>query len=337
MAAGAGCKIPVGLVAAMQEAGVSPAHVLATARLPSRLLDVPGRYVPPSEYFALWRAIREVSGNPNIGLVLATAVKPELTEPLFLAILSAVDLAHAIGVVSRFKRLLEPEDLIVVEDRTSKRLVATYDWPESEEIVPQALVDAEFAFLVAIGRRGTGDPDVSPCEISMSAQELEPGARHADFFRCTITLGASRNAVAFPIDDVQRPFATHNPQLLTALLPYLQANTPPSPTSTVARVRALIAERVRGQRPDADAVARELAMSTRALQRMLKDHGTSFRQLLDEVRNEHARGYLSSTAFSDGEVSFLLGFEDPNSFYRAFRCWNGMSPREFRQQTVAGL
>jgi AraC-like DNA-binding protein len=53
--------------------------------------------------------------------------------------------------------------------------------------------------------------------------------------------------------------------------------------------------------------ARDLAMSTRAMQRLLRDQGTSFRQLLDEVRNEHARGYLSSTAFSDGEVSFLLG------------------------------
>jgi len=50
------------------------------------------------------------------------------------------------------------------------------------------------------------------------------------------------------------------------------------------------------------------------MQRMLKDSGTSFRQVLDDVRNEHARGYLASTAFSDGEVSFLLGFEDPNSF-----------------------
>jgi AraC-like DNA-binding protein len=337
MAAGTGCKIPVGLVAAMQEAGVPPAHVLASARLPSRLFDVPGRYVAPSDYFALWRAIREVSANPNIGIVLATAVKPELTEPLFLAILSAVDLSQAIGVVSRFKRLLEPEDLIVVEDRTSKQLVATYDWPGGEEAVPQALVDAELAFLVAIGRRGTGDPNLSPCEIAVCARELEPGAQHADFFRCAIKLGARCNGVAFSNVDVQRPFVTHNPQLMTALLPYLQANTPASPTSGVARVRAVIAERVRGQRPDADAVARELAMSTRAMQRMLKDNGTSFRQVLDEVRNEYARGYLASTAFSDGEVSFLLGFEDPNSFYRAFRSWNGMSPREFRQQTVAGL
>jgi len=50
------------------------------------------------------------------------------------------------------------------------------------------------------------------------------------------------------------------------------------------------------------------------MQRMLKDSGTSFRQVLDDVQHEHARGYLASTAFSDGEVSFLLGFEDPNSF-----------------------
>jgi AraC-like DNA-binding protein len=333
MRAGPGCKIPVGLVAAMQEAGVSPAHVLATARLPSRLLDVPGRYVPPFEYFALWRAIREVSGNPNIGIIIATAVKPELTEPLFLAILSAVDLAHAIGVVSRFKRLLEPEDLVVREDGTPARLVATFDWPGDHEMVPQALIDAELAFLVTIGRRGTRDPDLSPCEISMSAQALEPGAQHAEFFRCAINLGARRNGIAFLSNDAQRPFVTHNPQLLTALLPYLQASTPASPTSTVARVRAVIAERVRGQRPDADGVARELAMSTRAMQRLLKEHGTSFRQVLDEVRNEQARGYLASTAFSDGEVSFLLGFEDPNSFYRAFRSWNGMSPSEFRRQT----
>lgn len=337
MAATAGCKIPVGLAAALNAAGLSPAQVLASARLPSRLLDPPGRYVPQSDYFALWRAIRAVSGDPNIGIVLATSVKPELTEPLFLAILSAVNLADAIAVVSRFKRLLEPEDLYISNDGDSKQLVVTYDWPECEETIPQALVDAELSFLVEIGRRGTANPDLSPCEVWLRASELEAGSTHTDFFRCGIRLDAGSNALVFTADDTERPFATHNPQLLTALLPYLQANTPASPTSAVARVRSVIAERVRGQRPDAHDVARELAMSTRAMQRMLRDNGTSFRQLLDEVRNEHARGYLTATAFSDGEVSFLLGFEDPNSFYRAFRSWNGMSPSEYRRQAAGGV
>ena len=332
-----GCKIPIGLVSALGEAGVSAEHVLAAACLPSRLLDTPGRYLAASDYFALWNAIRAVSGDPGIGIRLATLVKPELTEPLFLAVLSSGSLAEAIAVVSRFKRLLEPEDLVVVEDPAMAQLVVTYRWSDGEERVPQSLVDAELAFLVEIGRRGTGQPDLSPRQIFLRASTLDPGSGHQDFFRCAIRLGSPRNAIAFATEDCGRPFATRNSELLNALLPHLQAHTPAHPHDGIARVRSVIAERVRGRRPEADEIARELAMSTRAMQRLLKNSGTSFRELLDEVRNEQARGYLGSTTFSDGEVSFLLGFEDPNSFYRAFRSWNGTSPSEFRRQATTGV
>jgi len=74
-------------------------------------------------------------------------------------------------------------------------------------------------------------------------------------------------------------------------------------------------------------------MSDRALQRALQQSGTSFRELLDAVRNEQAQRYLAKASFSDGEVAFLLGFDDPRSFSRAFRTWNGMSPSEFRRHT----
>jgi Arabinose-binding domain of AraC transcription regulator, N-term len=262
------CKIPIGLVAALREAGVSAEHVLASARLPSRLLDTPGRYVPASDYFALWNSIRALSGDPAIGIRLATLVKPELTEPLFLAVLSAGNLAEAIAVVSRFKRLLEPEDLVVVEDAAAEQLVVTYSWPDGEEQVPQSLVDAELAFLVEIGRRGTGWPDLSPQQIFLRASALEAGGGHRDYFRCAIRLGARRNAIAFAAADSGRPFATRNPELLNALLPHLQANTPAPPDAGIARVRSVIAERVRGRRPEVDEVAKELAMSLRAMQRL---------------------------------------------------------------------
>jgi AraC-like DNA-binding protein len=57
--------------------------------------------------------------------------------------------------------------------------------------------------------------------------------------------------------------------------------------------------------------------------------------LLDQVRNGHARGYLRGTGFSDPEIAYLLGFRDPNSFYRAFRAWNGVTPSEFRRQPAS--
>jgi hypothetical protein len=93
--------------------------------------------------------------------------------------------------------------------------------------------------------------------------------------------------VVFAASDTERPFLTHNPQLLNALLPHLQANSPSSPVSALARVRSVIAERVRGQRPMAPAIARELAMSTRAMQRLLNARGG------DPSRTGRRRGALS--------------------------------------------
>lgn len=333
--ANTGCKIPVGLVRALEEARVSPTDVLSAARLPSRLLDLPGERVPVPEYFALWQAIGDISRDPDIGIKLATSVRPDLTEPLFLAILSTANITGALDVLSRYKRLLNPETIDVRVDEAKKLVVVTYEWPPSDRPLPQVLLDAELAFIVEMGRRGTRALDLAPRALHLRTTSLPAGAGHAAFFRCPIHLGADANAVAFDVEDCDRPFLTWNPQLSSALLPYLQANTPASPRSAIGRVRSVIAERLRGRRPTLGTVGKHLAMSQRTLQRLLKDNGTSFRELLDDVRNDHARGYLTSTSFTDIEIAFLLGFEDPNSFYRAFRSWNGVAPSEYRKRPLS--
>ena len=330
------CKVPVGLVPALHDAGVTPAAVLAAAGLPSGLLDIPGRQLSVADYFALWNGIRRASGDPSIGIVLATSVKPDLTEPLFLAVLSARDGAGAIEVVSAYKRILTPQTLVVRTDQRAQEVVVTYAWPETDLDPPRALVDAELAFIVEMLRRGTRNKRLAPRAVHLRAAALEPGAEHASFFGCPPRLRARHDALVFHAEDIARPFSTHNPQMLDALLPYLQANAPALRTSAIARVRSVIAERLRGQRPTLRLVSQELAMSNRALQRLLSEHDTSFRQILDEVRNQHAQGYLASTSFTDGEVGFLLGFENPNSFYRAFRAWNGKPPSAFRRRSRAG-
>ena len=73
-------------------------------------------------------------------------------------------------------------------------------------------------------------------------------------------------------------------------------------------------------------------MSTRTLQRHLKNEGTSFQAALNETRESLARHYLMNSAMSAGEISFLLGYEDPNSFYRAFRSWTGLTPDKLRAE-----
>jgi len=57
----------------------------------------------------------------------------------------------------------------------------------------------------------------------------------------------------------------------------------------------------------------------------------SYQGLVAAVREELARHYLTRTELSNAEISFLLGFEDPNSFFRAFRDWTGATPEATRR------
>ena len=65
-------------------------------------------------------------------------------------------------------------------------------------------------------------------------------------------------------------------------------------------------------------VARKLAVSKRTLQRRLQSEDTSYQSVLNDVRKDVATRYLSNSSLSSAEIAYLIGFEDPNSFFRAF-------------------
>ncbi|MBD1547069.1 AraC family transcriptional regulator [Roseibium aggregatum] len=85
----------------------------------------------------------------------------------------------------------------------------------------------------------------------------------------------------------------------------------------------------------AEAVARELGMSRRSLQRTLGDHGTTYRNLLAEVRRSLAEKYLVNTELPMKEIAYLLGFSEISAFSRAVKSWYGVPPRSVRQRVHA--
>jgi AraC-like DNA-binding protein len=316
-------KVPIGLAAALRDRGISLRAVEELAGLAPNSLDGAGLRVAVPRYLALWRAIRTASGDPGIGLALAQAVRFDFTEPLFLAIVSAPTMGAALDVLATYKRILTPEVLDL--SRADGEIRLSYEWPEEP---PDVLIDVELAFVVEMCRRAIGQPDLAPKRIHLRRPRIEDRAGHARYFQCPLATGAAANAVAFDAALAAAPLWTGNAELGAALATYLEANAaPPSP---IARVRAAIARGLGGRRPTLASVGKELAMSSRSLQRVLKENRTSFRALLDGVRKERALAYLRGSKLTDAEVAFLLGFEDQSSFYRAFRAWNGRPPSAFR-------
>ena len=96
-------------------------------------------------------------------------------------------------------------------------------------------------------------------------------------------------------------------------------------------MRRAIQERLTGHRPAIEDVARSLHMSARTLQRRLQETGSSYQRVLDEARHQMARYYLGNSVLELNEAAYLLGYEDANSFVRAFRNWEGIPPGLWRE------
>jgi AraC-like DNA-binding protein len=96
--------------------------------------------------------------------------------------------------------------------------------------------------------------------------------------------------------------------------------------------RIAVQQQLTGRRPTIEEIADALHVSSRSLQRRLQDEGSSFQCVLEEARHHLARHYLNNSVLELSEAAYLLGYNDANSFVRAFRTWEGVPPARWREQ-----
>ena len=94
-------------------------------------------------------------------------------------------------------------------------------------------------------------------------------------------------------------------------------------------IRRFLIERP-GRYPSIETIAEKLQTYPRALRRKLESEGTSYRDLLAEVRMRLAIEYLRRTEMTNEEIASRLGYSDAANFRHAFTRWTGKSPSNFR-------
>ena len=101
--------------------------------------------------------------------------------------------------------------------------------------------------------------------------------------------------------------------------------------TVTAEVRKLLVQSA-GNFPDIATVAKQMSISESTLRRRLNEESTNFRAVLGDVTNTLAQRYLHETGLDVAIIANLLGYSDPENFYRAFARWNAMTPAEYRRQ-----
>ncbi len=321
-------KLPGVFWAALKAIGLTPGAILRHSNLPPTAYTGES-FVTTSQNFAIWHAIRELSNDATLGWKAMSLVETDQYHPTLLAALHARTYRESIERLARYKQLCSAEEFRITPK--GDEVLIEVSWPfAGDEQPPALLIDAVFALVTELGRRGT-KTKLKPKRVEL-ARSGESFNGLEDYFGSPVKYRAARDVLVLRASDVALPFATHNDELLDMLTPQFEQRLATGQTKRTLQeqVKWVLKRLLSGSRPDIVMVAKELGMSERTLQRRITEEGTTFRALLNATRHELVREYLRDESVEITEAAFLVGYEDPNSFYRAFRTWEGKTPAEWR-------
>ncbi|MET0703607.1 MAG: AraC family transcriptional regulator ligand-binding domain-containing protein [Mycobacterium sp.] len=306
----------------LRDLDVRPADVLRRAGLADDLFQQPSARLAPEDYYRLWHSVEVETGDPAFPVRMCESVGAESFSPPLFAALCSPDFVSAAQRIAQYKTLVAPLRFSVSD--SGGVFAVELSWLDAPP-PPTSLVLAELLFCVTLVRLGTREA-VCPIEVTTTTLPATP-APYEKFLGARLQRGRTHR-VAFATADATLPFLTSNEPLWAVFEPELRRRLADleTPATTAARVRAALLEALPSGLASMDTIARKLAVSRRTLQRRIEAEGTTYQQILDNTRTDLARHYLENTAVSVGEIAFLLGFSEPNSFYRAFRVWTGTTP-----------
>ena len=314
--------------------GVNPVLVLRLAGLPADLFARKDASLSPEDYFRLWHGLEQAAGTGMLPLQIGQHLSVEAFDPAIFASLCSANLNTALGRLSQFKQLVGPLTLRV--EITVYQTRVTLNCSSNDEPIPRSLAAAELVLLTQLARLATRKRIVPlRVELVEPPDEREP---YQEYFGVPLSRG-SANSLTFSAHDSGYPFLTEN----AAMWDFFEAGLSKklsdleSEASMKERVRSALLEMLPAGQSSIEEVADRLAMSKRSLQRRLSEESSSYQEVLNATRRELAHSYLSRSSVSLVETAYLLGFQDGNSFIRAFRGWTGQTPGEYRQSHMEGL
>ena len=316
----------------LERRGCDPAAEFRAAGLdPDLLTDSRARY-PSTRITAAWERADALLADPCLGLDAADAWRPSDYHAVGYAMLASRSVRRAIERMVRYFRIIN--DMAGFEMATTpQRLTVTFVPPPGPAL-PATLEQARWALILSLCR-AIHDGPFDPLEVTL--QQPAPACRDRieASFRCPVRFRASAGSMAFdresaekPLVNASRELAVTNDRIAVEFLARMQSD------DLLSRVKAAILEHLPSGVPSDEDIAGALYLSTRTLQRKLREEGTTFSDIVGAVRRELAEAYLRDRSLSLTEISYLLGFGDTSSFSRAFKRWTGAAPSGYRAQAA---
>lgn len=324
------------LVDYLERTGYDSAGIFAHTGVDVGQVFVPGARLRLRDAAPLWRHAARVTDKPFIGLEIVNDAPPLQADVTAIAMMASRNLYVALQRFARLSQFVcDAVEIILsrVDDELRLDFVVK---PEERHVMPREAMDP--ALLIPLGLLDKGMIDVT------GIRELRFGCEHPgaamvahlqEIFPLTMHFDCEHHglSVDWPLSLRQNPY--WNPALAQMceeqVLRDLEAL---DDNNLLARTRRVMLDQLATGTPQLGRVASLFNITERQLQRKLKAQGTSFGQLLDEVRLELALRYLQDARMTMVDISLSLGFSDQSNFVKAFKRWQGETPGQYRRRML---
>lgn len=275
--------------------------------------------------------------HPDFGLRVGKSVTPGTYPVLGMTLLSCQNLLQVLEQVVRYECLNHDLGSSHLEHGTYE---STYSWVPNEFIFPHNKSELCFHLVVSIF---SGIHTFSPWlinrtipikRINFTCAEPDNSDIYKHFFDTDIKFQQSINSMVVDSKVLEWPVLNGDTAAFEALRSYADKllDSKSQKQDIIYQMKSILPEALRRQSFRIDELANQLNMSTRTLQRKLKETGHSYKALLDDTRQRVAELYLADKTLSMNEIAFLVGYQEQSSFNHAFKSWNGVSPSVYRDK-----
>ncbi len=319
----AGFKIVPALI---RQFGQDPAPIIAAAGLDPGALDRASNRIPHAASLRLLNEAAARTGCPHFGLLLGRAWHLSDTGVAGELMRDSPTVGQALHELVVYQHLNSEGALAFLLERGGVADLGYAVYVASVESTFQ-LYDAAIATGVSLMRELCGDA-WAPSEIFLAHSAPDDVAPYRQYFRAPLRFDSEFSAIRFPASCLTRPIEGADAQRLRLARARAEAADAAAFVHRVSRaLRRLL---LHGKNSGAD-VAQALAMHRRTLNRRLRAEGTTFQQVLDNVRFAVAKELIEDSGIAMSNVAAALGYAGLAPFMRAFRRWTGTTPGAWRR------
>lgn len=323
--------VPFVVAAVARASGIDPEGLLRGSGVSP---DGPGpaeEHVEIERYFEVWRRAMAVL-DPAFPLRVAGTFTLEDHEVFGFLAISCETLGAAYERTAMYRALYSVGARWELQLESDATRLLWYPWPgDLADPGYRAAMDFAVADMAnAIRRLGRESP--TPTIVRLVHRAPASSAGFAAHYGVEPAFESPLYELVYPQNLPAQRISTFNSRLrdyFDAECKQLVATIGGS-TRLVDQVRKQLIAAMDGGDTTIETVAKRLGMSSRSLQRHLADENARYNDVLADVRAEFAKRYLSRGTVSASEVAYLIGFTEPPAFFKAFKRWTGMTPREFQ-------